>query len=225
MPVSSAARPGRDEADARVREPLDGTFAGVPFLLKDLRQAIAGVPTSWGTRALDGWRPAETGTAVQRWLDAGLVVFGQTNTPEFGAKAVTEPELYGPTRNPWDLTRTPGGSSGGAAAAVAAGIVPVAGASDGGGSIRIPAACCGLFGLKPGRGVVPSGPACGEGLDGTATHGVISGRCATRPRWSTSCAASSPTPRTRPPTPPAGTSTRWAARPAACGSVSRPGRG
>jgi Asp-tRNA(Asn)/Glu-tRNA(Gln) amidotransferase A subunit family amidase len=111
---------------------------------------------------------------VQRWLDAGLVIFGKTNTPEFGAKAVTEPELWGAARNPYDLSRTPGGSSGGSAAAVAAGIVPVAGASDGGGSIRIPAACCGLFGLKPGRGLVPFGPTFGEPLQGTATNGVVS---------------------------------------------------
>jgi Asp-tRNA(Asn)/Glu-tRNA(Gln) amidotransferase A subunit family amidase len=163
-----------DEADARASGPLTGPFAGVPFLLKDLAQGMAGVPTSWGTRALASWRPAETDTVVQRWLDAGLVVFGQTNTPEFGAKGVTEPDLFGPTRNPWDLSRTPGGSSGGSAAAVAAGIVPVAGASDGGGSIRIPASCCGLFGLKPGRGVVPSGPARGEAFHGAATEGVIS---------------------------------------------------
>ena len=163
-----------DEADARAGAAPVGPFGGVPFLLKDLRQGIAGVPTSWGTRALAAWRPTETDTVVRRWLDAGLVIFGQTNTPEFGAKGVTEPELFGPTRNPWDLSRTPGGSSGGAAAAVAAGIVPVAGASDGGGSIRIPASCCGLFGLKPGRGLVPSGPARGEGFHGAATDGVIS---------------------------------------------------
>jgi len=111
---------------------------------------------------------------VQRWLDAGLVIFGKTNTPEFGAKAVTEPELFGAARNPFGLDHTPGGSSGGAAAAVAAGIVPVAGASDGGGSIRIPAACCGLFGLKPGRGLVPFGPTSGERLQGTSSNGVIS---------------------------------------------------
>lgn len=85
---------------------------------------------------------------VQRWLDAGAVVFGRTSTPEFGAKAITEPELFGPCRNPWDLDRTPGGSSGGAAVAVASGVAPVAAATDAGGSIRIPAACCGLFGLK-----------------------------------------------------------------------------
>jgi Asp-tRNA(Asn)/Glu-tRNA(Gln) amidotransferase A subunit family amidase len=162
------------EADERVREPLPGPFAGVPFLLKDLGHDQAGVPTSGGCRALADRPAAEDATVVRRWLDAGLVVFGRTNTPEFGAKGVTEPDLFGPARNPWDPERTPGGSSGGAAAAVAAGIVPVAGASDGGGSIRIPAACCGLFGLKPGRGVVPSGPAHGEGFHGAATDGVIS---------------------------------------------------
>ncbi len=111
---------------------------------------------------------------VQRWIDAGLVIFGKTNTPEFGAKGITEPVAWGPTRNPWDLTRTPGGSSGGSAAAVAAGIVPCAGANDGGGSIRIPAACCGLVGLKPGRGLTPSGPATGESMHGAAVQGVVS---------------------------------------------------
>lgn len=163
-----------EHADARVTERLDGPFAGVPFLLKDLHQQLAGEPTSDGCRALAGTRAERTGTVVQRWLDAGLVVFGKTNTPEFGSKGVTEPALFGPTRNPWALDRTPGGSSGGSAAAVAAGIVPVAGASDGGGSIRIPAACTGLVGLKPGRGLVPSGPDDSEPLGGLATQGVIS---------------------------------------------------
>jgi Asp-tRNA(Asn)/Glu-tRNA(Gln) amidotransferase A subunit family amidase len=162
------------EADARVAGPLDGPFAGVPFLLKDLGQEYAGRPSSAGNRALARVPAAQHATVVQRWLDAGLVVFGRTNTPEFGAKGVTEPDLYGPARNPWDTGRTPGGSSGGTASAVAAGIVPVAGASDGGGSIRIPAACCGLFGLKPSRGLVPSGPTNSEWLHGLATDGVIS---------------------------------------------------
>jgi Asp-tRNA(Asn)/Glu-tRNA(Gln) amidotransferase A subunit family amidase len=162
------------EADERVRETLTGPFAGVPFLLKDLGQDQAGVPTSAGSRALADRPAPEDATVVRRWRDAGLVVFGRTNTPEFGAKGVTESDLFGPARNPWDTRHTPGGSSGGAAAAVAGGIVPVAGASDGGGSIRIPAACCGLFGLKPGRGVVPSGPGHGEGFHGAATEGVIS---------------------------------------------------
>ncbi len=151
----------------------DGPFAGVPFLLKDLVQSVAGVPTSNGCKALRDVAMPVTTTAVQRWLDAGLAVFGKTNTPEFGAKAVTEPDLFGPCSNPWNREHTPGGSSGGAAAAVAAGIVPAAGASDGGGSIRIPAACCGLFGLKPGRGLVPSGPLVGEGLHGFSVQGVI----------------------------------------------------
>ncbi|KAA0090868.1 amidase [Mycolicibacterium sp. P1-18] len=153
---------------------LDGPFAGVPFLIKDLAQEYAGLPTSAGSRALK-FRPApEHATVVQRWLDAGLVVFGKTNTPEFGAKGVTEPVAWGPARNPWDVGRTPGGSSGGSAAAVAAGIVPCAGANDGGGSIRIPAACCGLVGLKPGRGLTPSGPASSEPMHGAAVQGVVS---------------------------------------------------
>jgi amidase len=162
------------DAQARLSEPLSGPFAGVPFLLKDLGQEYAGVPSSYGCRALAQVPATEHATVVQRWLDAGLVVLGKTNTPEFGAKGITEPALFGAARNPWDLTRTPGGSSGGSAAAVAAGIVPVAGASDGGGSIRIPAACCGLFGLKAGRGLIPFGPGDGEPLHGAATNGVIS---------------------------------------------------
>ncbi|MBY0287854.1 MAG: amidase [Mycobacteriaceae bacterium] len=153
---------------------LTGPFAGVPFLIKDLAQDYAGLPTSAGSRALMSLPAAEHATVVQRWIDAGLVIFGKTNTPEFGAKGITEPIAWGPTNNPWDLQRSPGGSSGGAAAAVAAGIVPCAGASDGGGSIRIPAACCGLVGLKPGRGLTPSGPAKGEAMHGAAVQGVVS---------------------------------------------------
>ncbi|UTI65110.1 amidase [Paraconexibacter antarcticus] len=162
------------QARGRLEEPLDGPYAGVPFVIKDLAQDYAGLPTSSGCRALAALPMPEHATVVQRWLDAGLVVFGKTNTPEFGAKGITEPDLFGPARNPWDPSRTPGGSSGGSAAAVAAGIVPVAGASDGGGSIRIPAGCCGLFGLKPGRGIVPSGPRTGETLHGSVTQGVLS---------------------------------------------------
>ena len=160
----------------RAKQPLSGLFAGVPFLLKDLYQDIAGVRTYAGTGALRRreYRAPATSTIVERWLDAGLVIFGKTATPEFGAKGVTEPEAFGPTRNPWNVNRTPGGSSGGAAAAVAAGIIPVAAASDGGGSIRIPAACCGLVGLKPGRGLVPAGPDLSEPLNGLATAGVVS---------------------------------------------------
>ncbi|MCW2814555.1 MAG: amidase [Nocardioides sp.] len=152
----------------------DRPFAGVPFLVKDLHQDVVGFPTSGGSRSLATTVATENADVVQRWLDSGLVLLGKTNTPEFGAKGITEPALFGAARNPWDTDHTPGGSSGGSAAAVAAGIVPCAGASDGGGSIRIPASACGLFGLKPTRGLVPSGPAHGEPLGGTATDGVIS---------------------------------------------------
>ena len=155
-------------------EPREGPFAGVPFLIKDLAQDYAGLPTSRGSRAFMTTPAAEHATIVARWLDAGLVVIGKTNTPEFGAKGITEPDAWGPARNPWDLRRTPGGSSGGSAAAVAAGIVPCAGANDGGGSIRIPAACCGLVGLKPGRGLTPMGPGTGESMHGAAVQGVVS---------------------------------------------------
>lgn len=163
-----------ERAAERAAGPLNGPFAGVPFLLKDLHQDIAGVPTTAGCRALAGRAAAQTSTIVERWQDAGLVIFGKTTTPEFGSKGVTEAELFGPTRNPWDVERTPGGSSGGSAAAVAARIVPVAAASDGGGSIRIPAACTGLVGLKAGRGLVPFGPGDSEPLNGLATSGVVS---------------------------------------------------
>jgi amidase len=172
--INAIVREMRTEADAQVAGPLSGPFAGVPFLLKDLGQDYAGEPTSSGCRALASAPATEHATVVQRWLDAGLVIFGKTNCPEFGAKGITEPDLFGPARNPWALGRTPGGSSGGAAAAVAAGIVPVAGASDGGGSIRIPAACCGLVGLKPGRGLLPTGPAEAEVMHGAAVQGVVS---------------------------------------------------
>lgn len=155
-------------------EQREGPFAGVPFLIKDLGQDYAGLPSSLGSRSLKSTPVEEHSTIVQRWLDAGLVIFGKTNLPEFGAKGITEPGAWGPARNPWDLQRTPGGSSGGSAAAVAAGIVPCAGANDGGGSIRIPAGCCGLVGLKAGRGLTPFGPAGGESLHGAGVQGVVS---------------------------------------------------
>ena len=159
---------------ASATDQLNGPFAGVPFLIKDIAQDYAGLPTSQGSRALMSTPVAEHATVVQRWIDAGLVIFGKTNLPEFGAKAITESVAWGPARNPWDLSRTPGGSSGGSAAAVAAGIVPCAGANDGGGSTRIPAACCGLVGLKPGRGLTPMGPATSEAMHGAAVQGVVS---------------------------------------------------
>jgi len=165
-----------DAARAQARRTIDprSPFCGVPFLVKDLFQDIAGVPTSSGSKSM-AHRPAvEDSDVVRRWREAGLLIFGKTNTPEFGARNVTEPTLWGPTRNPWDTSRTPGGSSGGSAAAVAAGVVPVAGANDGGGSIRIPAAACGLFGLKAGRGRISMGPLMAEGMNGAAVQGVIS---------------------------------------------------
>ncbi len=168
LPMEAIAR-------QRVQQPLQGSFAGVPFLLKDMGQDYAGVPSTQGCRALRHWIPERHDHFVERVLDAGLVVFGRTATPEFALKAETAPAIWEhPTRNPWDLSRTPGGSSGGAAAAVAAGIVPVAGASDGGGSIRIPSAWCGLFGLRPSRGRTPIGPHAGEHWEGATSQHVIS---------------------------------------------------
>ena len=137
-----------------------GPFRGVPFLIKDLFAEYAGQRMSNGNVALRdaGYVCPTDSTLVSRYRAAGLVIAGRTNSPELGSVPVTEPLAWGPTRNPWDTTRTPGGSSGGAAAAVAAGMVPFAHASDGGGSIRIPAACCGLVGLKPSQGRITLGP-------------------------------------------------------------------
>jgi amidase len=171
--LAAICLPMEDLARQRVRESLSGPFAGVPFLIKDIGQDYAGVPSSGGSRALRHWKPSAHAEVVRRFLAAGLVIFGKTSTPEFALRAETSPEAWGPTRNPWDLQRTPGGSSGGAAAAVAAGIVPMAGAADGGGSIRIPAAYCGLFGLRPSRGRVPSGPACGEVWEGASSDHAL----------------------------------------------------
>lgn len=146
-----------------------GPFTGVPFLVKDLNTDIAGQPTGNGSRSYDGYLPARTSTLVERHRAAGLVIFGKTTTPEFGLSASTESKVRGATRNPWDPSRSSGGSSGGSSAAIAAGVVPMAHASDGGGSIRIPASTCGLFGLKPSRGRVPMGPARTEGWLGLSS--------------------------------------------------------
>lgn len=161
---------GRREAAGA---PPPGPFSGVPFLLKDILHALAGVPMSHGSRALIDFVPVRDSELVGRFKRSGLVIFGKTNTPEFALMGVTEPEAFGPTRNPWDTRHTPGGSSGGSAAAVAARIVPMASASDGGGSIRIPAACCGLFGLKPTRGRTPVGPDHAEVWDGASCDHVL----------------------------------------------------
>jgi amidase len=136
----------------------DKTFTGVPFLLKDLIQLHCDLPTTEGTRLLVHRQPAQTSELTSRMEAAGVIVLGKTNTPEFGLTPTTEPQLFGPCRNPWDVEHTTGGSSGGSAAAVASGMVPMAHGSDGGGSIRIPASCCGIFGLKPSRGRNPPGP-------------------------------------------------------------------
>jgi amidase len=172
--LNAVIHPMYDEARRVAQRPLPaGAFAGVPFLLKDLMAAYAGVPTGAGNRLLRGIPATQDTEIVRRFKAAGVVVLGKTNTPEFGLVPFTEPEALGPTRNPWDLGRTPGGSSGGSAAAVAARMVPLAGGGDGGGSIRIPAACCALFGLKPTRGRTPAGPEVGEHWHGFAVEHVV----------------------------------------------------
>jgi amidase len=152
-----------DQARRTASAPLpDGPFAGVPFLLKDLLAACAGEPLTSSCRFLAAHVSDHDSELVTRHRRAGLVFLGKTNTPELGILGVTEPVLHGPTRNPWQLEQTPGGSSGGSAAAVASRMVPIAHGGDGGGSIRIPASCCGVFGLKPSRGRNPLGPDFGE---------------------------------------------------------------
>ena len=162
-----------DEALATARSGVAGPLAGVPFLIKDLN-FVKGVRCSLGSRLWDQYVPDHDAEIVTRYRKAGLVILGKSNTPEVGLAATTESVLLGPCRNPYDVSRTSGGSSGGAAAAVAAGIVPVAHATDGGGSIRIPASCCGLVGLKPTRARTPLGPDTGEGWGGMAVGHVVS---------------------------------------------------
>lgn len=150
-----------------------GAFQGVPFATKDLAVQVKGAPLTSGSRAFKNNVSAADGVMASRYKAAGMSIFATTTTPEFGLTTTTESILFGQTRNPWDVTRTSGGSSGGASAAVAAGVIPVAQASDGGGSIRIPASCTGLFGMKPSRGRTPMGPATTEGWNGqSVTHAV-----------------------------------------------------
>jgi amidase len=156
-----------------IQSDLQGPFAGVPTLLKDLIAHYAGTPLSFGSKALKDQISNIDSELVSRIKKSGLVILGKTNAPEFGIMGTTEPECFGPTLNPWDTSRSPGGSSGGSAAAVAAGIVPFAHGGDGGGSIRIPASNCGLFGLKPTRGRTPTGPIHGEILDGAVVEHFI----------------------------------------------------
>jgi len=173
--INAVCRLMEAEARAQLAAPLpEGPFAGVPFLLKDGVQDVAGLPTGYGSAGMQHVVPTETAAIVRRYLAAGLVIFGKTNLPEFALKGVTDSRANGRTNNPWDVERVPGGSSGGAAAAIASGVLPMAAAADGGGSIRIPAACCGLFGLRPSRGRVSSGPGIGEAWFGASSEGVIS---------------------------------------------------
>jgi len=174
--LNPVCRPMEREARVQLAALADdgAPFRGVPFLIKDAAQDYAGLPTTAGSRAFANAIAPAHSAIVRRYLASGLVIFGKTNTPEFALKGVTDPVLFGRTRNPWNPARTPGGSSGGAAAAVASGIVPMASGNDGGGSIRIPAACCGLFGLRPSRGRVSQGPAIGEVWYGASSEGVLS---------------------------------------------------
>ena len=151
---------------ASAREIPNGAFSGVPFLLKDIGASYAGAPMTSGSRLLRTYVPEYDSELVRRLKSAGLIIIGKTNTPELGILPTTESVLFGPARNPWDTNKTTGGSSGGSAAAVAAGLVPMAQGGDGGGSIRIPASCCGVFGLKPTRARTPLGPDVGDIMSG-----------------------------------------------------------
>lgn len=163
-----------DAARETAKLPLpDSAIAGVPFLIKDLT-AMKGLACTYGSRLYSSFVPDHDAEIVRRYRRAGLNIFGKTNTPEFGLTVTTEPVLFGPARNPWNTEHSTGGSSGGAAAAVAAGILPAAHATDGGGSIRMPASCCGLVGLKPTRARTPAGPDAGEGWSGMSIGHLVS---------------------------------------------------
>lgn len=172
--INAVIRPMQEQATSSIKAGLpDGPFSGVPFLIKDLMAAYAGVPMMQGSRFFRDYVPESDSELVKRFKRAGLVIFGKTATPEFGVTPITEPELTGPTRNPWNTEYTPNGSSGGSAAAVAARIVPMASGGDGGGSIRTPASACGLVGMKPSRGRNPIGPGEGEPWWGFAVEHAL----------------------------------------------------
>ena len=173
--LNAVITPMYDEARKTAEGPLPaGPFTGVPFLLKDLGASYGGVRQAMGSRFTKDFIAPMDSELVRRQKEAGLVICGKTNTPEFGLVPTTEPELFGASHNPWNLGHTTGGSSGGSAAAVAAGIVPMAHANDGGGSIRIPASCCGLFGLKPSRARITLGPLMGDQMNGLVNEHVVS---------------------------------------------------
>lgn len=173
--INAIVHPLYDMAREMARQTAPETlFAGLPFLLKDLGIEIKGTPCRIGCKSMEGYVSPHDTYVVERLRRAGLSFMGKTNTPEFGLTPYTEPAHFGPTRNPWNLQHSSGGSSGGSAAAVAAGIVPIATASDGGGSIRIPASCCGLFGLKPSRGRVSLGPNSSDFWNGAVMELCVS---------------------------------------------------
>lgn len=164
-----------ERARAAAQAPLpEGPFRGVPFFLKDILGFAKGMPTRQGAQFMPAIPSDHDSLFTARLRSAGLIFLGKTNTPEFGLVPTTESRLYGTCRNPWSLDRSSGGSSGGSAALVAAGVVPLAHANDGGGSIRIPASCCGLVGLKPTRGRVSYAPEFGDTVDGLAIDLVVS---------------------------------------------------
>ncbi|KJC60107.1 6-aminohexanoate hydrolase [Bradyrhizobium sp. LTSPM299] len=173
-PINAVVVKHYDYAERQIAKSLpDGPFTGVPFLLKDL-DLLAGTRTTSGASLLKDFVADHNGTLAQRFLDSGFTIFGKSASPEFGLMPTTESRLFGPTRNPWNLEHSSGGSSGGAGAAVAARILPVAHASDGGGSIRIPASASGVFGMKPTRARNPLGPDRGEGWGGFSVGHVLS---------------------------------------------------
>ena len=176
--LNSVIYPRFDAARAEAadsRNLPDGIFCGVPFLLKDLGEMVAGEPASWGWKPLKdiGFKARSTAHVAEKFRDAGLITLGRTTVPEWGPSLATETAAWGATRNPWNLARGVGGSSGGAAASVASGMVPIAHANDAGGSIRIPASFCGLVGLKPSRGRTSNGPAQADIWHGLGEHGVV----------------------------------------------------
>ena len=172
--LNAVITPMYDEAREAATQPIpDGPFSGVPFLVKDFLAEYAGVRFTESSAFLGEFVPDEDAELVKRWKRAGLIAVGKTNLPEMAVGATTEPARFGPTRNPWDTSRTPGGSSGGAGAAVASGMLPMAHGNDAGGSIRIPASCCGIFGLKPTRARNPLGPHYGDMMSGLVTEHAL----------------------------------------------------